>query len=130
MVGKVSVVTQREFEQWLEESAVTGEGMSPVDFGARLYSSKACITCHSVDGTAGTGPTFLGLYGSMDPLEDGREVRVDENYIRESILEPQAKIVRGYQPVMPTYQGVLNQREIDALIAYIKSLANGNQGGE
>jgi cytochrome c oxidase subunit 2 len=96
--------------------------MSLEEAGAQLYNSKACVTCHSIDGTAGVAPSFLGKFGTIEKLADGSEIEVDENYLRESILNPQAKIVQGYQPVMPTYQGVLKDRQIDALIAYIKSL--------
>lgn len=82
----------------------------------------ACATCHSVDGSANTGPTWKGIYGTKHKLADGKEVVVDENYLRESMLDPNAKVVAGYQPVMPTYQGILKDKQIDALIAYIKSL--------
>jgi cytochrome c oxidase subunit II len=122
MIGKVRVMGEREYTQWLESSNKAGEGESPSDYGAKLYTQKACITCHSIDGKAGTGPTFKGLYGEPVKLEGGGTVVVDENYIRESILSPQAKVVLGYQPVMPTFQGVLKDKQIDALIAFIKSL--------
>lgn len=122
MIGKVKVLSEREYGNWLETSSASGEGMKPADYGAKLYQSKACITCHSVDGSAGTGPTFLGLYGEQQKLEGGSSVLVDENYVRESILNPMAKVVLGYQPVMPTFQGLLSDKEVDALIAYIKSL--------
>jgi cytochrome c oxidase subunit 2 len=68
------------------------------------------------------GPTFKNLYGHTVTLEGGSSLTADENYIRRSILEPKAEIVSGFQPVMPTYQGLLNDRDIDALVAYIKSL--------
>jgi cytochrome c oxidase subunit 2 len=122
MLGKVKVVSDREYAEWLEKGPGTGEGLNPVDFGAQLYKSKACFTCHSVDGTPNIGPSFKGIYGHKASLEKDSETAVDENYLRESILNPQAKIVAGYQPVMPTYQGVLKDKQIDALIAYIKSL--------
>lgn len=70
-----------------------------------------------------TGPTFYGSFGTSQTLADGSSIIVDENYIRESILEPQAKVRAGYKPVMPTYQGQLKNEEIDALIAFIKSLS-------
>jgi cytochrome c oxidase subunit II len=122
MVGKVRVKGEREYADWLESSNKGGEGIAPADYGAQLYSQKACITCHSVDGKPGTGPSFKGVYGEEVRLEGGKSVVVDENYIRESILNPQAKVVLGYQPVMPTFQGVLKDKQIDALIAFIKSL--------
>lgn len=122
MIGRVRVLGEREFGEWLEAGAAAGEGLSPEAYGEQLYTAKACVTCHRIDGTPYTGPSFLGIYGVAHKMADGSNVEVDENYIRESILNPQAKVVAGYQPVMPTYQGLLNDRQIDALIAYIKSL--------
>jgi cytochrome c oxidase subunit 2 len=128
MIGKVRVLSNREFNNWLDEAAVSGEGMSLKDYGAKLYQSKACVTCHSLDGTPMNGPSFQGIYGKQETWADGSSGVVDENYIRESILEPNAKVVQGYQPVMPTYQGMLKDREIDALVAFIK--AQSEQGRE
>lgn len=122
MIGKVRVVSTAEYTEWIERSSGPGEGESLADYGAKLYQQKACITCHSVDGKAGTGPSFKGIFGHAVELEAGSSVAVDENYIRESILEPKAKVVRGFQPVMPTYQGLLKDKQIDALVEYIKSL--------
>ena len=123
MIGKVKVISEREYKEWLDSSSNAGEGLSLEEYGAQLYQSKACVTCHSIDGSAGTGPTFSGLLGRTENFSDGTSIAADENYIRESILNPQAKIVEGFQPVMPTYQGILKDREIDALITYIKSLS-------
>jgi cytochrome c oxidase subunit 2 len=123
MIGKVKVISEREYKEWLDSSSNVGEGLSLEEYGAQLYQSKACVTCHSIDGSAGTGPTFSGLLGRTENFSDGTSIAADENYIRESILNPQAKIVEGFQPVMPTYQGILKDREIDALITYIKSLS-------
>ena len=124
MIGKVKVVSEREYNEWLETSSNPGEGMSLQEYGAKLYKSKACVTCHTINGSPSTGPTFSGLMGRTEQFTDGSSVSADENYIRESILNPQAKVVQGYQPVMPTYQGILKDREIDALVTYIKSLNN------
>jgi cytochrome c oxidase subunit II len=122
MIGKVRVVSTAEYTEWLEKSSGPGEGESLASYGAKLYQQKACITCHSVDGKAGTGPSFKGIFGHPVELEGGSSATVDENYIRESVLEPKAKVVRGFQPVMPTYQGLLKDKQIDALVEYIKSL--------
>ncbi|UCG60359.1 MAG: cytochrome c oxidase subunit II [Candidatus Zixiibacteriota bacterium] len=122
MIGRVKVVSEKEYGEWLEATAIPAEGISPVEYGARLYQSKACITCHSVDGSLNTGPTFYKKFGEQEMMADGSSVKVDENYLRESILNPNARVVAGYAPVMPTYQGILKDREIDALIAFIKSL--------
>ena len=122
MIGKVKVVTKNEFEQWLEETTVDTAGVSLVDFGARLYETKACNTCHSIDGRPGIGPSLKGRFGTQVQMQDGESLSVDENYLRESILNPAAKVAQGYQAVMPSYQGILKDREVDALVEYIKSL--------
>jgi len=123
MIGSVKVLTPKRYTVWRDSSlASMPETMSPVDRGRQLYSQRACNTCHTIDGNPMVGPTFKNLYGHTVTLEGGSQVTADENYIRRSILEPKAEIVSGFQPVMPTYQGLLNDRDIDALVAYIKSL--------
>ena len=122
MIGKVRVLPQSEYEAWLEEQSFGGEGADPAEVGRKLYTAKACMTCHTIDGTPGNGPSFLGVYGHEVEFADGSSMTADENYIRESILNPRTKIVAGFQPIMPTYQGLLKDAEIDALVAYIKSL--------
>ena len=91
-------------------------------YGERLFVKKACVTCHSTDGSKNTGPTFLGLMGRTEVMKSGQTIVVDENYLRESMLNPNAKVVAGYDPVMPTFQGILKNVDIDGLIAYIKTL--------
>ncbi len=122
MIGKVKVVSQREYEAWLEEGSAGGEGIPPEKLGEQLFKSKACVTCHSTEGIRITGPPLNGAFGNPVVLKRGATITMDENYIRKSILEPQADVVAGYDPVMPTYQGLLKDKQIDALIAYIKSL--------
>jgi cytochrome c oxidase subunit 2 len=122
MIGKVKVVSKEDFEAYLEAGSGPAAGESLEEYGKRLFVSKACITCHSVDGTKNTGPTFAGLFGRSEKMADGEMITVDENYMRESILNPGAKVVDGYQNVMPTFQGILKDQDIDALILYIKSL--------
>jgi cytochrome c oxidase subunit II len=124
MLGKVRVVGEREYAEWIEKGSGPAAGISLEDYGASLYKSRRCITCHSVDGSPNVGPSFLGVFGHQVGLQDGKQVMVDENYIRESVLDPQAKVVSGFQPVMPTYQGILKDKDIDAIVAYIKSLSN------
>ncbi|HUU82639.1 MAG TPA: cytochrome c oxidase subunit II [Phycisphaerae bacterium] len=97
---------------------------TPVDIGRKLYTKKGCAQCHSVDGSAATGPTFKGVFGKSHQMTGGSMVVADENYIRESMLNPNANVVAGYQAVMPTYQGRLKDREITALVAYIRSLGD------
>ncbi len=100
--------------------AADGGEPDPAAIGARLYEEKTCFTCHTVDGEKGLGPTFKGLFGRDEQLEDGSTVAVDELYLRESITNPGAKIVKGYAPAMP--QLPLSEEELGQLVAYIQSL--------
>ena len=122
MLATAFVHEQEDFETWLLTAGATDLDMDPVELGAELVTRNACQTCHSSDGTSLQGPTFLGLFGSERVMEDGVRVIADENYIRESILDPNVKIVDGYLPVMPSYTGTLNDRQIDAIIAYLRTL--------
>ncbi|MEL7832406.1 cytochrome c oxidase subunit II [Fodinibius sp. Rm-B-1B1-1] len=125
MLGNVIVHEEEEFESWLAENSGGGskpDDLAPEKWGEQLTQEYACQTCHSTDGSDMTGPTWQGLFGHEVPLEDGSTVTADENYIRESILEPNAKVVEGYPAVMNTYQGQLNDEQINAIIEYIKTL--------
>lgn len=122
MIGKVKVVSEREYAAWLETGSGGGEGMSLEEYGQKLYVSKACNTCHSIENKTLVGPAFNGLFGKTRVFTKGDKLTADENYIRQSVLEPQAHIVAGFEPVMPTYQGLLGDREIDAIIAFLKTL--------
>ena len=117
--GKVTIMAAREFDDWLEAN---GSKLSPELQGAQLATKLACATCHTVDGKPGVGPTWKGLAGSKVELSDGTTVTVDDTYLRESITDPNAKVVKGFAPVMPVFKGLVTQAQIDALIAYIKSL--------
>jgi len=117
MVGSVVVMEPRDYEAWL-----TGGGNQPLAVtGERLFSELGCGTCHRSD-TQGRGPNLIGLFGKPVLLEDGRTLTADENYIRESITDPSAKVVRGFKPVMPTFQGHISDEQLNALVAYVKSL--------
>jgi len=124
MIARVIVEPQAEFDAWLEASSNFLETLSPAEAGERLYSVRGCKQCHRVDGQDDIGPTFKGLFGRERVLQEGGTVTADENYLRESILDPQARVVAGYDPVMPTYQGRLSDREITALIEFLKTLAD------
>ena len=124
MTTKVVVHPPGEFEAWLEKASNFLDRMSPAAGGEKLYAQRGCAQCHSVDGKAGTGPTFRRLFGHQQPLKDGTKIVVDEDYVRESILNPQAKIVAGFDPVMPTYKGRLKDREVTAIVEYLKTLQN------
>ena len=94
--------------------------LSDVEVGQQLALTKGCVGCHSTDGSALVGPSWLGIYGSTEDLEDGSSVTVNDEYITESIMNPTAKIVKGFLPTMPSL--AITDEEISSLIAYIKSL--------
>jgi cytochrome c oxidase subunit II len=121
MLAKMHVDDEAQYEDWVLTGGDLGKDMPLSEFGALLYEARGCVTCHSVDGTRREGPSFLGVYGHEVRLADGSTVMADEDYIRESILRPQAKVVAGFEPVMPTFEGLLREREIDALIEFIKA---------
>ena len=121
MEGKIYVDSDAKYQNWLENGDQGAQAMPLKDLGAQLYSSRGCIACHSLDGTRGQGPSFKGIWGETHEMAGGQSVVVDENYVRESILQPQAKIRDGFKGIMPTFQGVLRDREIQALIEFIKS---------
>lgn len=129
MLAKVIVHRPGEFEKWLEEASNFMKNLTPVEAGRILYQRQGCAQCHSLDGTPKVGPSFLGLFGSDVKLADGSTIKADENYLRESILVPDAKVVAGYRPQMPPYQGLLDEDKIDALIEFIKSLKTDHPSG-
>jgi cytochrome c oxidase subunit 2 len=122
MLTRVIVHPAGGYEAWLDEQKNKLLSMPPVELGKLLYEKQGCSTCHSVDGTPKIGPTWKGVFGKPEALTSGASVIVDENYLRESIVDPASKIVAGFAPSMPTYQGKLKDVEIDGIIAYIKSL--------
>jgi cytochrome c oxidase subunit 2 len=105
----------------ISQAAATSAPVSLVDQGKVIYNKMACATCHSTDGAVKAGPTFKGLFGSKVTLTDGTVVTADENYIRESIELPNAKIVKGYAPQMPTFKGLINENDMTAVISFIKA---------
>jgi cytochrome c oxidase subunit 2 len=145
MLGKVEVLDPEQYELWqagkpyelkgvktlsteILAKRESGEKLSnetiPLpEQGKKLVQAKGCNACHSDDGSARIGPTYKGIFGHEVELADGSKVTVDENYIRESIEKPQAKIVKGFNPVMPPYtKEMISETEMNAIIAYIKSL--------
>jgi cytochrome c oxidase subunit 2 len=134
MLATVHVLEPKDFQNWLDGlyeapkktavlEQVPGETrMSMAERGSHLFRSKSCNACHSVDGSQKVGPTVKGLFGSNVPLEGGVMVAADENYLRESIMDPMAKIVKGYAPQMPTFRGMLSDEDVNDLIAYLKTL--------
>ncbi len=122
MLAKVVVHEPGGFDKWMDEKIKLEEAMPPAELGELEYGRQGCKVCHSIDGTRLTGPSFKGLFGKQETLVGGGTVTVDENYIRESINEPQAKVVAGYPPSMPTYKGQLSDKRIMGIVEYIKTL--------
>lgn len=118
MIGKVIAMEPREYQQWLAGGAPAGTMTST---GEQQFAQLGCVTCHAEDGK-GRGPSLVGVFGKPQQLANGTTVIADEAYLRESILNPQAKMVQGYAPLMPTYQGQISEDGIASLLAYIKSL--------
>jgi cytochrome c oxidase subunit II len=122
MLARAYVHSPEDFTTWLETAGSADDDLPAAELGEQLVVRNACNTCHSADGTRLVGPSFQGLWMGEREMQDGAVITADENYIRESILEPNANITAGFQPVMPSYAGTLNDRQIDAIIEYIKTL--------
>jgi cytochrome c oxidase subunit 2 len=118
MVGDVIVMEANEYQEWLSGGGPEG---SLASAGEKLFADLACNTCHRPD-SGGRGPVLNGLFGKTITTEAGEMVVVDEAYVRESILNPSAKISAGYQPIMPTFQGLVSEEGLLELIEYVKSL--------
>ena len=117
MGGYVVVMEPADYQQWL----AGGASESAASQGQKLFEERGCASCHQAD-RQGRGPMLEGLFGSRVELANRETVVADEAYIRESILQPNAKLVAGFQPIMPTFQGQLSEEQILQLIAYIRSL--------
>ena len=118
MIGSVVVLPEAEYQTWL----AGGKASTPVAEGEALFSALACNTCHAVDAPGARGPQLGGLFGTQVRLKNGQMVMADENYLRESILNPTAKVVAGYEPIMPTFEGQVDEQQLIYLLTYIKSL--------
>jgi cytochrome c oxidase subunit 2 len=124
MIGWVTAMGPAEFQTWLAGGST---GASPIAAGEKLFRDLACNSCHLPD-SKGRGPSLTGLFGKPVELQGGGTVVVDEAYIRESIVNPQAKIVAGYQPLMPTFQGLVTEEQLLQLVAYLRSLSTPGGG--
>jgi cytochrome c oxidase subunit II len=111
-----------DYERYLADKEAESTKLPPEELGKKLYEKKGCNACHTVDGTPRVGPSFYQSFGTTVSLADGSKVPMDENYIRESLMSPQAKARPGFPPSMPSFEGQLKEVEITGLIAYIKSL--------
>lgn len=118
MIGWVIAMEPADYQAWLAGGNASD---SPVASGGKLFQDLACSTCHRQD-TQGRGPILTNLFGKPVELQSGGTVVADESYIRESIVNPQAKVVAGFQPIMPTFQGLVSEEQLLQLIAYVRSL--------
>lgn len=121
---KVKLVVHQPggYERYLADKAALSSNMPPLELGKMLYEKKGCNACHSIDGSTKVGPSFKGTFGTKVPLSNGSSVDMDETYIRNSLLTPQAQSRPGFPPSMPSFEGQLKDKEIAGLIEYIKSL--------
>jgi cytochrome c oxidase subunit 2 len=139
MWGEIVVMTGPDFDTWMTEQK---QGLadrvdtggddggsfrgSLVEYGRRIAGAQGCLKCHSLDGQPHIGPTWLDLYKRRETLESGEQVIADEGYLTDSMIDPRAKVVKGFKPVMPTYKGRLAAPEAAALVEFIKSLRTTN----
>ncbi len=119
MIGTVTVLEPAQFQAWQQGGGLEG---TLAQRGTRLFADLACSTCH-LDTGQGRGPSLHDIVGKPVALQDGSTVTVDEAYLRESILNSQAKVVKGFQPLMPTFQGLISEENLVALIEHVKSLS-------
>ena len=119
MIGWVTAMEPLDFQAWLAGGPATA---SPVAAGEKLFNDLACGTCHMAT-SQGRGPVLAGIYGTSVELQGGGTATVDDSYLRESIVNPQAKVVNGFQPIMPTFQGLVTEEQLLQLIAYVRSLS-------
>ncbi len=119
MIGWIYAMTPADYQAWLA-GGTPGETLASA--GAKRFVEQACNTCHG-DQKGARGPALAGVFGSTVRMQSGQTVKVDEAYIRESIVNPQAKLLEGYPPIMPTYQGLISEEGLLQLTAYIKSLS-------
>jgi cytochrome c oxidase subunit 2 len=120
MIGWVYVMTPADFAAWLSGGA-RNESMAQT--GERLFTQYGCVTCHLADGT-GRAPSLVGLFGKQEKLANGETKLVDEALIRQAIVNPNSIVLPNYPPIMPTFQGQINEEQVLQLIAYVKSLGS------
>jgi len=126
MGGYVYVMEQRDFDNWLSGNV---SGQTPVQIGQDLFQNKlGCASCHAA-GPGQRGPSLVGVFGHEMRMVGGATVKADDEYLRNSILNPSSQVVEGYQPIMPTFKGQVTEEQLVALVAYIKSLSGGVSTG-
>lgn len=113
-----------DLNAWIKKYSKRGENETPAQYGEKLYSRRGCTGCHSVDGSKRVGPSFKESFGNTRAFVSGPSITADENYIRESILYPKAKVVAGYQPAMPSYKGQLSEDDLYCIVEYLKTVSD------
>jgi cytochrome c oxidase subunit 2 len=127
MFADVLVVEPEDFDAWLagqEMEAEAPDDLTPTELGAKLSEEQGCLSCHTLDGSTLVGASWLGLFGSERELEDGTVIVADEEYIRDSILDPDSQVVAGFPKVMPPAYTMLSDADVDAIVEYIKTLSD------
>ncbi len=119
MLAKIHVLSREEYENWLQNDPY--KGLSLAEVGKKIYESK-CQVCHNLTAEKKVGPGFLGVFGKLRQFTDGTSVTADENYIRQSVLTPNAKIVSGFVPAMPTFAGQVSEQELMGIVEFLKSV--------
>jgi cytochrome c oxidase subunit II len=119
MIGSVVAMEPTAFDDWLSGNS---SQQSPAVAGQQIYATLGCVSCHGAAGEGGRGPALQGVFGKQVALTNGQNVIADEAYIRESIVNPQAKLVAGFGPIMPTFQGQVSEEQLLQILAFIKSL--------
>lgn len=126
MLSQVEVMERDEFYEWVED---VDDDRPPHEIGGDLFRGVGgCIACHTVDGTDGIGPTMLDLYGSEQTYTDGQARTVDRDHIRNAILQPNRTVRQGFDPIMPSFQGLLSDNDIENIIAYLQSISEHYDG--
>ncbi|UFS69533.1 cytochrome c oxidase subunit II [Geomonas sp. RF6] len=125
MRGTLIIMSDQEYAQWQAHEAQEAAAQAtqpPEKKGEEAVEHAGCLGCHSIDGMAKVGPTLKGVFGRKVELADGKTVTADEEYLRESLVDPNAKVVKGFQPIMPSFKATLKPDDISAVIAYLKTL--------
>jgi cytochrome c oxidase subunit 2 len=125
MVGSVVVMSGPEYQHWLGQN---GTSQTLAQDGQHLFIKYGCDGCHGGHGTV-RAPSLAGLYGSPVPLSDGSTVTADDRYIRDSILYPRRQVVASFEPVMPSFSGVISEEDLLRLVAYVESLGGEQTSG-
>jgi cytochrome c oxidase subunit 2 len=123
MISRVIVHDPEEFKRWLAQAGNWASTMTPAEAGRMLFERRGCMQCHSTDGSRIIGPTLKDLFASTVSYSGGKKLVADEDYVRESIYDPGAKVVDGFDNVMPSFKGTFTDKDVDAMIAYLKSIS-------